>query len=69
MSVQINYKTINSINTASNLVIFVDENFNISGYSKYIHKDEFSYISELLKTRDLKRDVLNFYINSKKKYF
>ena len=36
---------------------------------KHISKNEFSYISDLLKTSDLKKDILSFEINSKKKIF
>ena len=69
MSIQINYKT-NSFNKSSNnLVLFVDENFKISGLKKYISNNEFSYISELLKNSDLKKNLLFFEINSKKTIF
>ena len=43
-----------------NLVLFVDENFNINGLKKNISKEEFSYISDLLKNSDLKKDMLFF---------
>ncbi len=52
MAVQINYKTSNLKKVSSNLVLFVDEKFNVSGLKKYISKYEFSYISDLLKTND-----------------
>ena len=42
MTVQINYKTSNSKKVSSNLVLFVDEKFNISGLKKYISNSEFS---------------------------
>ena len=69
MTVQINYKINDSKNNSSNLVLFVDEKFNISGLKKYILNSEFSYISDLLKTSDLKKDLLFFEINSKKTIF
>ena len=69
MTVQINYKTSNSKKVSSNLVLFVDEKFNISGLKKYISNSEFSYISDLLKNSDLKKDLLVFEINSKKTIF
>jgi leucyl aminopeptidase len=69
MTVQINYKT-NKLNKAtSNLVLFVDEKFNISSLKKYISNYEFSYILDLLKNSDLKKDLLVFEINSKKTIF
>jgi len=69
MTVQINYKINNSNIGSSNLILFVDDKFNISGLKKYISKSEFSYISDLLKTNDLKKDLLVFEINSKKTIF
>ena len=55
MTVQINYKSGNSKKISSNLVLFVDEKFNISGLKKYISNSELSYISDLLKNSDLKK--------------
>ena len=69
MTVQINYKGLSSKIKATNLVLFVDEKFNIEGLKKHISKYEFSYISDLLKTNDLKKDLLFFEINSKKSLF
>ncbi len=69
MTVQINYKASNSKKVSSNLVLFVDEKFNINGLKKYISNSEFLYISDLLKTSDLKKDLLFFEINSKKTIF
>ena len=69
MSIQINYKSGISKKILSNLVLFVDEKFNIKGIKNYISNSEFAYISDLLKTSDLKKNLLVFEINSKKKYF
>jgi leucyl aminopeptidase len=69
MTIQINYKTSYSKKVSSNLVLFVDEKFNISGLKEYISNSEFSYISDLLKNSDLKKDLLVFEINSKKSIF
>src|SRR5210317_2281121 len=69
MTVQINYKTSNTKKFSSNLVLFVDEKFSISGLKKFISNSEISYISDLLKTSDLKKDLLVFEINSKKTIF
>ena len=69
MSIKINYsnKTIN--NTPTNIVLFVDEKFNVKSLKKYISEKEFSYISDLLKTSDQKKNILFFEITSKKKIF
>ena len=69
MTVQINYKSNNLKKVSSNLVLFVDEKFNINSLKKHISNSEFSYIADLLKTSDLKKDLLLFKINSKKTIF
>ena len=69
MTVKINYKTSNLKKISSNIILFVDEKFNISGLKKYVSNSEFSYISDLLKTSDLKKNLLVFEINSKKTIF
>ena len=69
MTIKINYKSNNSKKISSNLVLFVDDKFNIGGLKKYISNSEFLYISDLLKNSDLKKDLLVFEINSKKTIF
>ena len=69
MAVQINYNNISLKKTATNLVLFVGENFNISGLKKHISSSEFSYIEDLLTNSDLKKNILFFEINSKKTIF
>jgi leucyl aminopeptidase len=69
MSIQINYKNSSFKKPLTNLVLFVEENFNISGLKKHISNAEFSYISDLLKNSDLKKNLLFFDVNSKKTIF
>ena len=69
MSIQINYKNSAFKSIANNLVLFVNENFDIKSLKKTISKIEYSYIAELLKNSDLKKDILFFEINSKKSIF
>ena len=69
MTVQINYLKSTPKKILSNLIIFVDEKFNISGLKKHISSNEFLYISDLLKSNDLKKNILTFEINSKKTIF
>ena len=69
MSIQINYKNSGAKKNLTNLVLFVDENFNINDLKKHISKTEFSYISDLLKNNDLKKNLLFFEVNSKKTIF
>jgi len=67
MSVQINYKSSYLKKNSNNLVLFVDENFNISELRKYISKIDYSFIKDLLKICDKKNDVIFFDVSSKKK--
>ena len=69
MTIQINYKNKSLKKVSSNLILFVDDKFNISGLKKYISSSEFLYISDMLKNSDLKKDLLVFEINSKKTIF
>ena len=69
MSIQISYKNNSSKKITTNLVLFCDEKFNLSSLRKYISNSEFSYISDLLKTSDFKKNLLFFEINSKKTIF
>ena len=64
MTVQVLYKNKKNSN---NLVLFVGERFDISGLKKHLSSPELSYISDLLKTCDLKKNLLVFEVNSKKK--
>ena len=67
MTVQINYKNIGSKNVKGNLVLFVDEKFSISSLKKHVSSSEYSFISDLLKTKDLKKKIITFDLNSEKK--
>ena len=69
MTIQINYKNNSLKKVSSNLILFVDDKFNISGLKKHISSSEFIYISDLLKNSDFKKDLLVFEINSKKTIF
>ena len=67
MSIQINFKENSLQNNSTNLVLFADEKFNISNLKKYISNSEFTYIEDLLKTCDLKKNLFVFEVSSKKK--
>ena len=67
MSIKINYLKQTSGKSSANLVLFTNEKFNISGLKKYLSNFEFSYINDLLKTSDLKKNLFVFEVNSKKK--
>jgi len=67
MTIKINYSNKLSSKSSTNLVLFTDEKFNISNLKKYVSNLEFSYINDLLKTSDFKKNLFVFEVNSKKK--
>ncbi len=67
MSVTINYKSNSSKINSSNLILFSDENFNISPLKKHISSSEHNFVKDLIKTVDLKKKILSFDISSKRK--
>jgi len=69
MPIKINYSNKFTNKLQTNLILFIDENFNVNLIKKFISTAEFSYISDLLKTSDLEKDLLFFRINSKKTIF
>ena len=66
MSIKLNYSKI-SANNSSSLVLFCDEKYRTNGLKKYLSNTEFSYINDISKTIDTKRNLHIFEINSKKK--
>ena len=67
MNIKINFKKQVFNRPNENLIFFVDENFNISSLKKSISKSDYSYVSDLIKTRDTKKKIITFNISSKKK--
>ncbi len=67
MSVKINYSGKTISKSSANLVLFSNEKFNINNLKKDLSNSEFSYINDLLKSSDLKKNLLVFELNSKKK--
>ena len=43
---------------SANLVLFSDEKFSLNNLKKFLSNSEFSYINDLLKTSDLKKNLL-----------
>ncbi len=66
MSIKISLKKSKLGKTNANLVLFVDDKFNISSIKKFISNLEYSYISDLLKTSDFKKKLLFFNLPKKK---
>jgi leucyl aminopeptidase len=67
MTVKINYNVSPSKKNLDNQVVFVDDNFNISGLKTHISRNEFSYIYDLININDKKKNIITFDISSKKK--
>ena len=67
MSIKINYSYKKSGSQSANLVLFTNESFNISNLNKYLSNSEFSYLKDLLKTSEQKKNMFVFEVNSKKK--
>ncbi|MBD1166077.1 leucyl aminopeptidase, partial [Pelagibacterales bacterium SAG-MED10] len=67
MSIQINYKAGPFKKKSSNLVLFVDENFNITGLKKLISNEEYSFIGDLLAINDKKKEIIAYDLNSRKR--
>ena len=67
MSIKINYLNKSSGKPSKNLVLFSNEKFNTKNLKKYLTNSEISYISDLLKVNDLKKNLFVFDLNSKKK--
>ena len=67
MNIKVNFKKKTLNNSNANLILFADEKFKITGLKKYISNSEYSYISDLLNKRDVKKKIITFNISSKKK--
>ena len=60
MNIKILFKSQVSAKSNGNLILFVDERYNINGLKKYIPNSEYLYISDLLKKKDIKKKNFNF---------
>ena len=67
MSISVNYSKKQGNNTSSNLILFTNEKFYLGDIKKSLINSEFLYIEDLLKSSDLKKNLLVFEVNSKKK--
>ena len=63
MSIKINYTQKKLSKSSPNLVLFIDEKFNINNLKKYLSKIELSYINDLFKNEDFKKKIFFFDIN------
>ena len=69
MSIAIKYKKNFLKKNIGNLIFFVDEKYNISVLNKYFTNIEYEFISDLLKSQNQSKKIINFDLSSKKKIF
>ena len=67
MSIKITYSKKSTVKYSNNLIIFSDDKFGLNKLKKFFSTSEFSYINDLIKNSDLKKNLLVFELNSKKK--
>ena len=67
MTIKIDYLSKANDKITANTVLFVDDKYNINNIKKHVTNSDFDYIKDLLKNSDLKKNILVFEINSKKK--
>ena len=68
MAIKINYlKTNKTKSKLTNVVLFSKEKFKINDLKNHLTKIEFAYISDLIKTIDVKKNIFVFDLSSKRK--
>ncbi len=67
MTIKIQYSKKAFSKSTSNLVLFSNEGFKNKDFKNSLSNSEFNYITDLLKTSDLKKNLFVFEISSKKK--
>jgi len=63
MTIKINYSKITANKSTGNIVLFANEKFNTNSLKKFLSISEFSYINDLLKKRNLKKNMFVFEAN------
>ena len=69
MSIRINHLKKKISFSEKNIVLFSNDKFQISNLKNHLSNSEFQYINDILKTSDLKKNILVFELNSKKKNY
>ena len=57
MTIAINYKNSLLKKKVSNLVLFIDEKYNVVGLKNHISNSEYLLISDLIKSKDKKKKI------------
>ena len=63
MTLKISYSNKSTNNLSGNTVLFSDEKFKNNNLRKFISNSELSYIDDLLKINDIKKNILVFELN------
>ena len=69
MKISVNYTKKKISSLKDNLILFCGDKLSIDHLKKYLSNSEFLYISDLLKTCDVKKNIFVFELNSKKKIY
>ena len=67
MTLKINHFKKKISNSSTNLVFFTNDKFKIDNIKKNFSSNEFTYVKDLLRTSDIKKNIFVFEVNSKKK--
>ena len=67
MKIKINYLSKSNNQFVYNQALFIEENFDIKFIEPFFSNNEIVYIREILKKTNLKKNVISFDLNSKKK--
>jgi len=67
MTLKINHLKKKISNSSTNLVFFTNDKFKIDNIKKNFSSTEFTYVKDLLRTSDIKKNIFVFEVNSKKK--
>ena len=66
MTIKLNYLKKFISKPTGNMVLFSDEKFKTNELKKYLSNSEFSYINDLLKSIDFKKNLYVFELTSKR---
>ncbi len=70
MTAQISYKNKKTKNNAQNIVLFVDEKFNVSSLKKHISGSDYAFIADLIKSSiNSFSDLVKYFFKPDKLYF
>ena len=67
MTLKINYSKNTNNGVNENVVLFCNDSYKIDSLKKFLSISEFSFVKDLLKSSDLKKNLQIFEVNSKKK--